>query len=564
MTVIFDEDKAQKKYDEVRGSEEEDLAQILSQRYGLPYIDLSQVSISSDALRLIPEEDARKARLAIFEMTGKKVRIAVLSPQKAEAMSIIRELEGRSYLPQLYISSSRSLERAWERYKDTTYTSETKAGSLDISNEEILKMINSIHGITDINAIVADILKEKKGFKVSRMLEVILAGAFGIDASDIHIEPEEENVRLRYRLDGVLQDALSFDRDTFFLLLSRIQLLSGMKLNIKNSAQDGRFTVKIDNTEIEIRSSMLPGAYSESIVLRILNPKAIKVPLEELGFPPRLMKILLEEIKRPNGMILTTGPTGSGKTTTLYAVLRKIHTPEVKIITIEDPVEYHLPGIVQTQVEPKKGYTFASGLRASLRQDPDVIMVGEIRDPETANTAIDAALTGHLVFSTLHTNNAAGAFPRLIDLTVNSKIISSAVRLTMAQRLVRTLCEKCKEQIPIPEDKKKFFEEALQGVSPEEQPAQKEIMYKAAVKGCPNCNFTGYKGRIAVCEGILMDQQIENVVKENPSEREIKTAAAHQKIIDMRQDGVIKILNGKTTLEELERVVDITTDIQSA
>lgn len=564
MPIIFDEDKVQKKLDDVRGSEEEDLAQILSQRYGLPYIDLSQTSINSDALRLIPEEESRQARLAIFDMNGKKLRIALLSPQKSEAMTLIRDIEGRGYIPQLYVASSKSLERAWDRYKDTTYTSETKAGSLDISNEEIKRMIDSIHSITDINTIVADILKEKKGFKVSRMLEVILAGAFGIEASDVHIEPEEENVRLRYRLDGVLQDALSFDRDTFFLLLSRIKLLSGMKLNIRNAAQDGRFTVKFDTTEIEIRSSMLPGAYSESIVLRILNPKAIQVPLESLGFPPRLMKILMEEIKRPNGMILTTGPTGSGKTTTLYAVLRKIHTPEVKIITIEDPVEYHLPGIVQTQVDPKKGYTFASGLRASLRQDPDVIMVGEIRDAETAGTAIDAALTGHLVFSTLHTNNAAGAFPRLIDLDVNAKIISSAVRLAMAQRLVRTLCEKCKERIPIPEDKRKFFEDALQGVSPEEQPLQKEIMYKAGEKGCDNCNFTGYKGRIAVCEGILMDQTIENVIKENPSEREIKTAAASQKIIDMRQDGVIKILNGKTTLEELERVVDISTDIQSA
>jgi type IV pilus assembly protein PilB len=562
MTVIFDEDKAQKKYDEISNSEEEDLAQILSQRYGLPYVDLSQASINSDALRLIPEEDARNARVAIFDMTGKKLNIAILSPQKPDAMTLIRELESRNFIPSLFIASSKSLARAWDRYKDTKYTSETKAGSLDISSDEIKKMIGEIKGIPDVNAIISGILKEKKGFKISRILEVILAGAFGVEASDIHIEPEESSVRLRYRLDGVLQNAISFDRDTFFLILSRIKLLSGMKLNIKNSAQDGRFTVRLDEADIEIRSSMLPGAYSESIVLRILNPKAIQVTLEDLGFPPRLLNILLNEMKRPNGMILTTGPTGSGKTTTLYAVLRKIHTPEVKIITIEDPVEYHLPGIVQTQVDVKKGYTFASGLRASLRQDPDVIMVGEIRDPETAGTAIDASLTGHLVFSTLHTNNAAGAFPRLIDLDVNAKIISSAVRLAMAQRLVRTLCQKCKKQIPIPEDKKKFFEEALVGVTQEEMPTQKEMMYEAV--GCPECNTTGYKGRIAVCEGILMDQTIENVIKENPSEREIKTASGHQKIIDMRQDGVIKILNGKTTLAELERVVDISTDIQSA
>lgn len=525
-------------------------------------MDLSQASINSDALRLISEEDSRSARIAIFDMTGKKLKIAILSPQKAEAMTLIRNLESRNFIPQLFISSSKSLERAWERYKDTTYTSETKAGSLDISHDEIKKLLDSIKTLPDISLIIKDIMKEKKGFKISRILEVILAGAFGVHASDIHIEPEELAVRLRYRLDGVLHEAMTFDRDTFFLILSRIKLLSGMKLNIKNAAQDGRFTVKLDDSDIEIRTSMLPGAYSESIVLRILNPKAIQVTLEDLGFPPRLLSVLLNEIKRPNGMILTTGPTGSGKTTTLYAILKKIHTPEIKIITIEDPVEYHLQGIVQTQVETKKGYTFAAGLRASLRQDPDVIMVGEIRDPETAATAIDSALTGHLVFSTLHTNNAAGAFPRLIDLGVNSKILSSAVRLTMAQRLIRKLCTVCKKQIPIPENKKKFFDEALQGIPPEEMPTQKEFMFESV--GCLECSNTGFKGRVAVCEGILMDQEIENVIKENPSEREIKTAATHQKIIDMRQDGVVKILNGVSTLDELERVVDISTDIQSA
>lgn len=562
MPVLFDDDKSDKKLKNFQEREEEDLATILAERYGLPYADLSRVSISTDALRLIPEDEARKAKIAVFNMIGKKIQIAILSPQKADTMALVQDLERRGYIPALFIVSTKSLERSWDRYKDVTFTSETKAGSLDISNDEINNIINTVKHIKDVENIVNDILKEKKSFRISRILEIILAGAFAVNASDIHIEPEEAYVRLRYRLDGVLQDILQFDKDTFFLILSRIKLLSGMKLNIRNSAQDGRFTVKLNDTDIEIRSSMLPGAYSESIVLRILNPKSIQVPLEALGFPPKLMSILLEEIKRPNGMILTTGPTGSGKTTTLYAVLRKIHSPEVKIITIEDPIEYHLPGIVQTQVDPKKGYTFASGLRASLRQDPDVIMVGEIRDSETAATAIDAALTGHLVFSTLHTNNAPGAFPRLIDLEVNSKIISSAVRLAMAQRLVRTLCQECKKQIAIPENKKKFFDDALIDVTPEELPKQKEIIYEAV--GCEVCNFTGYKGRIAVCEGVLMDGEVEKVVKENPSEREIKTAAKAQKIIDMRQDGVIKILNGMTTLEELERVVDLSTDLQNS
>lgn len=561
MTRIIDDEKQEKKLADIREKEEEDLAQILSERYGIPYADLSRVSISADGLRLLSEEDARNAKVAVFNMIGKKLQVAILSPQREDSMNLVKELERRGYIPTLYIVSMRNLERAWERYKDVTFTTETKAGSLDISNDEINRILNEVKSTKDVADTVNAILHEKKSFKISRILEVILAGALAVKASDIHIEPEEGFVRLRYRLDGVLQDILQFDRDTFFLVLSRIKLLSGMKLNIKNAAQDGRFTVRLNDTDIEIRSSMLPGAYSESVVMRILNPKSIQVPIEALGFPKRLLSILDSEMKRPNGMILTTGPTGSGKTTTLYAVLRKIHSPEVKIITIEDPIEYHLPGIVQTQTDPKKGYTFASGLRASLRQDPDVIMVGEIRDPETAATAIDAALTGHLVFSTLHTNNAAGAFPRLIDLEVNPKILSSSVRLAMAQRLVRTLCSDCRREVPVPEEKKKFFEEALAEVQPEEQPSQREKMYEAM--GCDKCNFTGYRGRIGVFEGILMNGEIEKVVKENPSEREIKTASKSQHIIDMRQDGVIKILEGKTTLEELERVVDLTSDLQS-
>lgn len=581
MPILFDEDKSDKKLHEFREKEEEDLAQILSQRYGLPYADLSRISINSDALKLLPEDEARSAKIAVFNMIGKKLQVAILSPQKTESMLLVQELEKRNFIPTLYIVSTKSLERAWERYKDISFASETRAGSLDISSDEISKIISEIKTIKDVENIIGSVLKEKKSFRISRILEIILAGAMAVDASDIHIEPEENYVRLRYRLDGVLQDILNFDRDTFFLVLARIKLLSGMKLNIKNAAQDGRFTVKLNDVDIEIRSSMLPGAYSESIVLRILNPNTIQVSLESLGFQPKLLRVLLEEIKKPNGMILTTGPTGSGKTTTLYAVLRKIHNSEVKIITIEDPIEYHLPGIVQTQVDVKKGYsftsgfrgsqkqdqeliregyTFSSGLRASLRQDPDVIMVGEIRDNETAGTAINAALTGHLVLSTLHTNNASGAFPRLIDLGVNPKILSSAVRLAMAQRLVRTLCSACRKEISIPPQKKKMFDEALKDLPEDEMPRQREIMYEAG--NCIECNFTGFKGRIAVCEGILMDSKIEEVIRENPSEREIKNAAKPQQIIDMRQDGIIKILNGMTTLEELERVVDISTDLQ--
>ena len=329
-----------------------------------------------------------------------------------------------------------------------------------------------------------------------------------------------------------------------------------MKLNSK-SAQDGRFSIKIDTREIEVRTSTIPGAYNDSIVMRVLNPDSISVPLEELGIHPRLLKKIEHELQKPNGMILNTGPTGSGKTTCLYAFLRKVHSPEVKIITIENPIEYHLPGIVQTQTDDKKEYTFASGLRSALRQDPDIIMVGEIRDAETAEIAINSALTGHLVFSTLHTNNAAGTFPRLIDLGVNPKILSSSINMAMAQRLVRKLCQFCKKEIVVDEVSKKVIDKILDDIIDKTylDGINRDKMWKS--DGCDKCNFTGYKGRIGIYEAIFMDEAIEQIIKENPSEREIEKAALPQNVLNLTQDGVIKILQGVTTLSELGRVVDI-------
>ncbi len=388
-----------------------------------------------------------------------------------------------------------------------------------------------------------------------------MAGALSTGASDVHLEPEESDVRLRYRLDGVLVDVLTFDQDTYKLVVSRLKLLSGLKLNIDGEAQDGRFSVKLPGADgqmedIEIRTSLLPGAYSESIVLRILNPKSIQVPLESLGIPKKLLSILLKEIERPNGMILTTGPTGSGKTTTLYAFLRKIHTPDIKIITIEDPIEYHLPGIVQTQVNAEKEYTFALGLRSALRQDPDVIMVGEIRDNETAQTAIDSALTGHLVFSTLHTNDAAGAFPRLIDLGVNPRVISSAITIVLAQRLMRKLCPDCKkEESLVGRDKEMIDKVVASIVDRTEVPTVLDKYYKPV--GCDKCNHTGYRGRIGAYEGILVTEEINKAIEFSTSEKEVAKAALPQAILTLVQDGVLKVLAGITALEEMERVISL-------
>ena len=361
---------------------------------------------------------------------------------------------------------------------------------------------------------------------------------------------------MRFRIDGILTDVLHFDSETFELLLSRIKLVSELKLNVKEKAQDGRFSIKLTDIEIEVRTSLLPGPYGESVVMRILNPNSIAIDLEKLGIHPRLLEIFKKEIRKPNGLILTTGPTGSGKTTTLYAFLKKIYTPDIKVVTIENPIEYHLEGIVQTQAEAPKGYSFAEGLRSALRQDPDVIMVGEIRDDETAGVAINAALTGHLVFSTLHTNNAAGSFPRLLDLGVNPKVISSALIISIAQRLVRTLCQDCKKEIPLEGANKKTIDQIIETI-PDPiylEGIQRDQIWSAV--GCPKCSGLGFKGRIGIFEAILVDAEIEKMIITNPSERDIREAAKSQKLLTLAQDGIIKVLSGVTTLEELDRVVD--------
>ncbi|KKR31550.1 MAG: hypothetical protein UT65_C0023G0009 [Parcubacteria group bacterium GW2011_GWF2_39_8b] len=554
--VIFDEDKQNKRVSDLRKQEEESLAETLSSKYGIPYLDLTVTPINIDALRVISELQSREAQIAVFNDTNKTLSIGALSPQNSKTVEVVKNLEAKGYVVELYMVSHASLNKVWDRYKDLSYSFETKSGALDISNEQITDFLSQVQGIPDVQNLISQILKMKKSYRISRILEIILAGAIATNSSDIHIEPEEDYVRLRYRLDGMLTDILEFDLETFGLLLSRIKLISNLKLNVKG-AQDGRFSIKIREEEIEIRTSLLPGAYSESVVLRVLNPNAISVPLSELGIGPRLLEVIDHEMSKPNGMILNTGPTGSGKTTTLYAFLKKIHTPKIKIITIENPIEYHLPGIVQTQTDDKKDYGFAEGLRSALRQDPDVIMVGEIRDAETAEIAINSALTGHLVFSTLHTNTAAGTFPRLIDLGVNPKIISSALNIAMAQRLVRKLCEECKKEILLEGKAKETIIAILDSISDKTYLENIQTTNVWQNTGCDKCNNTGFKGRIGVYEAIVMDENIERVVKDNPSEREIKKAAKAQNLLDIREDGVLKILAGITTLDELERVVDV-------
>ena len=558
----FDEEKQNKQLDELRKAEEEELVSMLAEsKYGLPYINLYRYVIDNEALRAIPEEEAREMKVAPFKLSGREIFIAIRAPSDELIHKIRESVERRNLVPVFYMASLASMEKVWERYVELSMAESSQVGGLDISIEVLRNTAKSIHKMQDVGTLVDEVLKGNQIHKISRLLEIILAGAIAIKASDIHIEPEKERGRLRFRLDGILQDVGFFGSDIYHLINSRIKLLSGMKLTSK-IAQDGRFSISEGDVEISIRSSLIPGSYGEAIVMRLLDPKSIQVDLEELGIEPYLFGIVQEEIIKPNGLILVTGPTGSGKTTTLYAFLKKIYSSEINIITIEDPVEYHLSGITQTQVNLKKNYTFPGGLRSALRQAPDVIMVGEIRDVDTAQIVVQASLTGHMVFSTLHTNNAAGVIPRLIDLEVNPKIMISALSLSIAQRLVRRLCTACKAEKEPREAETKILKSILDGMREEgKDPAKfnlKEVPEKLfSPVGCDVCSMTGYQGQIGIFEAIKTDEKIEKIILENPSEREIKKVAKTQGILSMRQDGTIKILSGITSFEEVQNAVDL-------
>lgn len=554
----FDDKKQKEQYDEIRHREGEDLAQLLADRYGLSYIDMGPVLINSSTIKIIPEELSRKAMMVLYDLTLKHLKIAILTPNNEFLEQVLADLAQQGYTYELAITSADGLALAWGVYKEVSYAIAEEAGVITIPPDILTQYINQVKSMHDVTHMLEKVYQTESGSHgTSKIIELVMGGAIAIGASDVHFEPEEGDVRLRYRLDGILQDIYHFTSENFPRILSRIKLLAGVKLNVTKEAQDGRYTIRLNDISIEIRTSILPSAYQESIVMRILNPKSIGVPMEELGMDDVLFAIMQREINKPNGLILTTGPTGSGKTTTLYSFLKKLRDPSMKIITIEDPIEYHLEGISQTQTNAEKGYTFHNGLRAAVRQDPDVIMVGEIRDGDTAAVAIDSALTGHIVFSTLHTNNAAGAIPRLIDLGVNPKIISSALNITLAQRLVRKLCVFCKEQY-IPEGK---YKEAYERITKEIQEKRTGVVappYLYRPKGCDKCSLTGYKGRLSIYEGILMDIHVEAVLREgNPSEREIREAARPQGIFTMQQDGVMKCITGITSIEEVESIAGL-------
>ena len=434
---------------------------------------------------------------------------------------------------------------------------------IKISSDKIFEIQKKIRDILEFKKEIEKFLSQKI-IETTKTIEIIMLGGITLKASDIHIEPEENQAKIRIRLDGMLHDLINIPQKPYQSLLSRIKLISGIKLNIRDRAQDGRFSLimeeiieknAVSKLVIEIRVSVIPSEHGESIVLRILNPKSL-VEVEKLGLRKDLLTVFEKEIKKPNGMIIVTGPTGSGKTTTLYGFLKKIQRPEIKIITIEDPIEYHLKGISQTQVAPQKGYDFANGLRAIVRQDPDVILVGEIRDLETAKIALQAALTGHLVFTTLHTNDAAGTIIRFINLGADPVSIGPAINMIIAQRLIRKVCQKCFKMVsPGLKDIEK-----IKKIKPVLEKINLSFLLKKLpikvpqIQGCKECNFTGYKGRIGIYESLLVDAEIEQFILASPSISSLKELAVKKGLIPVYYDGLIKVLEGITTIEEVERV----------
>ena len=544
--------KAQAKITQLRHEEEEKRAKDLATELGFSYIDLRISPVDDDALGLISQEESQKAQAAIIQKRQKEIYLAVKDPRLEETKALIKKIETEGMMVKILIASQSNLEKAWQRYEFVREKAEiTKTTEINI--EELTQIQKEVNTIKDLKEKITD-----PNLTTTQLLNLIMGSALKLESSDVHTENEsDQQVRLRFRIDGILQDIGYIPFNSFQLLLSRIKVLSGLKINVHDAPQDGRFSLELEGTSIEVRTSIIPAEYGENIVLRILDPKTVGLKLEDLGIQDYDLKTIDEQLKKPNGMIVTTGPTGSGKTSLLYAFLKKVNSPELKIITLEDPIEYHLPGIEQTQVVAGEDYTFAGGLRSILRQDPDMILVGEIRDNETAETAIHAALTGHLVFSTLHTNDAAGAIPRLVDMKVNPNLIPPALNLVIAQRLVRRVCPKCSKEIKPDKETVGKIKNGLKNL-PErvEVPKLDDIKIKEASKqGCPYCNFTGYKGRIGVFELFIITDEMEKTILKTPSIVEIKETAIKAGMVTMEVDGLLKVLQKITTMEELERVL---------
>lgn len=532
--------------------EKEKLAERAAAEKGLPYVALRGFPIAPEAISLIPRETAQKLHVIAFFLQQDDVRIATTTPGKA-VDELAADLGKKQHAKvQVYLISEDSLDQGLQVYnriptpKEVIYGYRIEAADLERYAHEMESVAQLQEKITTVST--------------TDIVTLMIGAALKADASDIHVEAEEDAVKIRFRLDGILSDAAKLPRETWKHVIGRLKLLAGVKINVEKVPQDGRITIYLPNEKIDIRVSFLPTSYGESVVMRILRPKSIALEFSKLGIRPQANEELIREMERPNGMIITTGPTGSGKTTTLYAMLKKLNGPDVKIITLEDPIEYKLEGINQSQIEHGKHYDFASGLRSLLRQDPDIVMVGEIRDLETAEVAIQAALTGHLMLSTIHTNSASGAIPRFLSMGVKPFLLSPAINAIIGQRLVRRLCEKCKKPIKLEQSVMEKVKQQLETISPasKEKPDLTKLAFFGPGEGCSVCHGIGYKGRIGIYEIMTMNEELEaELLKPDVSEHRIQEIALNHGMVTMTQDGLLKALDGLTSVDEVLRVADI-------
>ena len=517
-------------------------AQRLAEKHNFLYVDLRKSPIETSALSLIPEEKAKEANIIAFQKIGNQVKIAVLDPFNIETIKTIEKVKKEGYKVVVFVATEESLNWAWKNYAFVHQRQKKISNFIDVTNTKSIEFSELHEKLLSISA-----------EEVTSLVSFILKSAVEIDASDIHVEPQEDCALLRFRIDGVLYDVAEIEKKKHRGINQRLKLLSGLKLNIENISQNGRFTIQNHKSFIDVRASSLPGPQGEFLVFRLLNPKRAAFGLKDLGLNENSIKSFNNSLSAPNGMILITGPTGSGKTTTLYTFLKKKISPGVKIITIEDPIEYRLVGVNQTQVSKK--YNFANGLKSILRQDPDVIMIGEMRDEETVKTAIQASLTGHLVFSTLHTNEASGTVARLVELGADSQMLPNALKLIVAQRLIRRLCPDCKERYkPTPQMKEKLIE-AFSILSPKSKAnIPKDIPYLYKAKGCAKCHWLGYKSQIGIFEYFNMSPRIIKTIKSGADQNEIRSRAIDEGMIPLFHDGLLKAIDGITSLEEVVRV----------
>ena len=544
------------KIKEHNAEEDDRLTQFLSKKYNLPVAHIEDITINPNALQLVRETDAREAVMAIYGRVKGILHIAANEPNNRKLQEVLLDLEERGYGHKLSMASLKTLQQMWELYRDIVATSATKPGTLSITNDDLITASKGVRSIRSVKDIFDEFKAASRSKKISKSVEYIITTAIAIEASDIHMEPSQGGGVIRYRIDGVLTDITDLDDRTFRQMLVRMKLLSNMKITSKG-AQDGGFVVQLPGRSISIRSSIIPEEKGGSFVARILDPKNVIREVGQLGLHATSLDLLQKHARKPNGMILTTGPTGSGKTTTLYTLLNTVKNESVKVVTIENPIEYRLEGIVQTQVDDD--YTFASGLRTILRQDPDVILVGEIRDSDVASTATQAALTGHLVLSTIHTNDEVGTFARLEQFGVDSQTLSRSINVVVTQRLVRRLCPHCSEPSVLTDEQKEKIA-ALVDDFPETY--KEERLDPGAIRkpgkssgSCTACT-NGYKGRCGIYGIFEMNDAVRHIYQDNKLD-ELKKIMKSQGFPSIENDGVHKVMTGVSSLDELSRVLGL-------